>query len=413
MMANESWRFGPLTIEGRHVGNVTQSGGVNTTEKTVLDENPAVDQQSNSQATLDSALITLKGPRASERARELAEFFRSAGSQPFALSTVAANGAGLDGYYITTSAERDPILSTPEEGSKAAEQISLRSMARAGTQQSHWLGLATNPSEPDVSHGFGTAEEALVGVPASATKVQAIDAAIGPSERTSPTPEFTAPSEFGGVDVYDALAIGFDNPIFLYNLPYDEAAKVDVNVYDTLGNADKFDTSGSTAIRQWQHIFNPAHDPDGPIVLDNGLLRVRLDEANGTIEAEGFDDGSYGAGPYGAGPYGGYENPDNADVWHDALIGAADWSLLDANLTHISPVRVEAQLIFENDTDGSLYAVDVQLGRGAPSLKVWVPKTVSDPIPSGLADLFDPIASESTWDPVLSRTLINRKEVQY
>jgi hypothetical protein len=259
-------------------------------------------------------------------------------------------------------------------------------------------------------HEFGSVPRARIGIPAAATNVRAIDAAIGPSERVAPDPVFTIPSEYGGVNVYDARALSFEDPIFIYDLEYELIGEADPVVWDTLGNASKVTTSNGTQIRQWEHVFDPAHDPIGEIVLDNGLLRVEFDEAAGTIAAEVWDAGGYGVSAYGTSPYGGLADDDNA-AWTSVTLSHGSWSLVDVDLTHISPVRSEAQLEFEAD-DGTLYAVDIQLDRGLGQLHVWVPESVSTSIPSGLADLFEPIASDSTYDPGIRQTLIAREEVR-
>lgn len=431
MTADDEWRFGPLTVDADHVDKVSESEGVNSSENDVLESNSAVEPQSNQTVVLEGTRVTFEGERASMYALELSELLRSSVMQPFAIAPVAAEGAGLGGYFVSGNVTREPTLSLPDGQPGGVERVSARTLSRAGTQKSEWQAVATRPTQPDPGHPFGDAEQARVGIPAAASKVRAIDAAIGPSERTKPTPAFTVPAEYGDVDVYDALDIPFDDPIFIYDLDYDTTGRADPVVWDTLGNADKYDTSGSSPVRQWQHVFNPAHDPVGTIVLDNGLVRVGLSEiddpdefgegafgsgtfggaAPGEITAEVWDAGGHGVAPHGTSPHGGLADDDNA-AWTDVLINQGDWALVDIDLTHISPVRAAAQLEFENVTSGELYAVDVRLDRGLGRLHVWAPESVTDPIPSGLAAVLEPIADDSVYDTNLRQTLVSREEVR-
>lgn len=381
----------------------------------ILSENPVLQSDAAvEQLSSQAGDLTLTGqwrygaPYSEQVATELEELAdASMGALPLFRTDDPSATASVAGYYEIAEADVSPAHANADD----VYEYDL-SLTRVGSRNTEWRAVETRPRQPDPGHSFGDTESARIGLPGAASKVRAVDTEIGPAERVRLTADVTLPAEFGDADVFDVLTLDIDDPIVLYDLPYEEVAKTDARVYDTLGNADKYVTaSDGSRVRQWQHVFAPGHDPVGEVVMDNGLLRVTLDEATGSVAAEGFTNGSYGSGPYGAGPYGGWEDSEDAGQWYEALVGETDWTLLDVDLTHISPVRAAAQLEFEHDTEG-LYAVDVALDRGMNRLRVFAPESESDPIPSGLADLFEPIASESVYDTNLEQTLVSREEVR-
>jgi hypothetical protein len=92
-----------------------------------------------------------------------------------------------------------------------------------------------------------------------------------------------------------------------------------------------------------------------------------------------------------------------------------DWQPADADLTHIGQASVAAQVEFKaaaGTNAGDVYAVDVELERGRESLEVWIPESVSDPIPTDLEALLEPIASTSVVDSGVEQGLVAREEVR-
>jgi hypothetical protein len=125
-------------------------------------------------------------------------------------------------------------------------------------------------------------------------------------------------------------------------------------------------------------------------------IRVWLDEAAGTLEAEEWDD--------------------TAESWTSITAvadggTATDWSLYDIDLTSVAMVDVRAQLEFAHPTDG-LFDLDVSLQRGQESLLVEIPEGETGPIPSGLESWLELIVSASAVDPQPSKGLVSRKEVR-
>ena len=76
---------------------------------------------------------------------------------------------------------------------------------------------------------------------------------------------------------------------------------------------------------------------------------------------------------------------------------------------------VRAQIEFEavaGTNAGDVYSVDVELERGREALEVWIPESVSDPIPTDLEALLEPLASTSVVDSDVEQGLVAREEVR-
>jgi hypothetical protein len=393
------WHIGPLTVNHLHVDNLSDSGGIDISDVQLLGDAPAVDAQAESGTNLDGLRVTFEGEDATRRAAELIELLRSIRMQPIPIRAVGALGNGLDGYYIATTTERDPRLSIPEPTDpqtpdpKNVERIEMRTLVKVGTQKRHSIAIKTGVFEPDPGHTFGNSLETLVGIPAAARRVRVIDEASSPTAwETDPPVAETVATATGDVDRYDLDALSVDDPIFVYELPYEQQGDVDV-----------------TARESDQHIFDPHHefDPDdSTVTLGNGRVRLQLSEpsdptTSGTLSAERWDTGTDAWSAVDLPAY-----PDDLDT---------DWRPLDVDLVRVSQPRLRAQIEFEateGTNAGDIYALDVTLDRGAADPQWWLPASETDPIPTDLEALLEPIASASVLDTGVSQTLIARKEVR-
>ncbi|WP_125919963.1 hypothetical protein [Haloparvum sedimenti] len=303
--------------------------------------------------------------------------------------------AGFDGYYVISSTSRDPgVVEPPGESpsdTDAKEELTL-SLERAGTRNYHWLGVTTRPTE-DVDHPFGNDTTPLVGLPADAQRVRAVDATAEPEQRElSLMPTSTVTAELGDVDLYDATALPFDEPVYLYDLPYAQQGDVDAAVFDTYGESDRVNADGAFV---WAQVFDSAHVFDGDAVVENGILRLTISEpeavdGTGTLTAERWD--ASAAGGDGDWVAVGLPDPSTMDT---------EWRPLDLDVVATSPARVAAQLEFEavaGDREGDIYAVDVALDRGREDALITLTGSATDPIPTDLETHLDPIASESIVD---------------
>jgi len=134
------------------------------------------------------------------------------------------------------------------------------------------------------------------------------------------------------------------------------------------------------------------HDFADPIVLDTGVLRLKLDEPAGTISAEEWD-------------------ATNSSWNAVGLTNNSSWSLFDVDLTSIGMVSAEAQLTFSDGS--SLFALDAILGRGDDAVLFDNPQADDgEPIPQGLLDWLDPIAASTVVATGETKGLVSRQEVR-
>jgi hypothetical protein len=88
-----------------------------------------------------------------------------------------------------------------------------------------------------------------------------------------------------------------------------------------------------------------------------------------------------------------------------------DWYPVDVDLKRLSQHLVTAQIRFRNDV-GDDYVVDLSFNYGFRDVFVRSAAGESDPLPTGLFDLFEPIASGIGVLPTPNRTLIKREVVR-
>ena len=306
------------------------------------------------------------------------------------------------GYYQIESAQVEPVHAAGRD----VWEWTL-SLTSSGTRKSQLQALETALSQPSPGHEFGNETTALVGVPAAAPQVRAVDSMSSPTERTRPTPVDTVATEFGDVDRFDATALSIDEPVLLYDVAPDAQAAVDARVYDTNGRDSKFIEGDNGRVRAWQSVFARDHEFTGSVVCSNGLLRLTIDEPTNADATAALDAETYDAG---TDSWSAVDLPSYADGSLET-----QWVPVDVDITYIGQARVAAQIEFEavaGTNAGDIYAVDVELERGRESLEVWIPETVSDPIPDDLEALLEPIASTSVVDSGVEQGLVAREEVR-
>ncbi|WP_265109171.1 hypothetical protein [Halosolutus halophilus] len=289
------------------------------------------------------------------------------------------------GYYEVESANVEPAHANAQD--VYAWELGLK---KKGTTRESYRQLAINRRQVD--HDFGSDLTALIGVPAAAQKVQWYNPTDG--SRSPASASQTRSAEFADVEMYDLdageTAVGSD-PTLIYEIDYGDERWPDCRVYDTLGEAEKYVENADGRVRVWESVFDPAHDPEGNVILDTGRLRVTLDEANGTLSAERWDATN--------------------TVWSSvSLSKPSTTDLYDVDLTEIGMVRVVAQLTF--DVDGTLYALDAIAKRGGEDVLWHIPDNESGPIPTELQNWLSPIAATTIVDPQGTKTLASRTEVR-
>jgi len=309
---------------------------------------------------------------------ELRELASSPTKDALAWYDTDANTTDPDaGYYTTKSTSGGRLR--PQATAITTFDVSL---TRAATRGSHRRAVRIDPKERP--HPFGNDTTELVGIPATAGKVQWLS-----RERTATaaaTPTDTVTAEFGGVDRYDVTtspaAVG-DRPYLVYDLPLAESGAVDVHVYDTYGRAE-IDADGDFA---WQEVHRSDHVPRGVLVVETGRLRLRLNEATG-LTAERYSAGS----------------------WSTVSLGTSDWQLFDVALRRPGAAQVRARLTFEDTASGELFELAAVLSRGRDDALLYSPSGVQ--VPSGLVTRLTPIAATTVLDLQPERTLIERSELR-
>lgn len=360
------------------------SVGTQLTEQGVLGEDAIVEALSGQAADLTLTGKFAVGTYYSKLlAAELSEL---ADATLSGLPLIGTTGSRA-GYYEIANADVGPV----HAGGRDIQEYTV-SLTRIGTRNSQFQAVDATVTQPAPGTPFGTGESGLVGIPASARLVEAVDTASQPSQRSLPTPTSTVTTEFGDVDLYDVTSVPFADPVFVYDVTKDAQPRVDVSVYDTRGRGQKYIEGDNGRVRAWQRVFARSHEFDGAVVLSSGRLRLRLTEPTGgasaAISAEEYTGGS----------------------WSDVGLPNTGWAPVDVDLTALGMGRVEAQVTFSDGTDR--YALDLVLDRGRSELGVWIPRTETQSVPSGLFNLLDPIAASSAVDPGVTQRLVPRSEVR-
>lgn len=258
-------------------------------------------------------------------------------------------------------------------------------LTQVGTKETHFRAARVNPTT--VSSPFATqTDKAGFGIDTRARKVRWLDLSTGDQQLvTASDVVATRSAEFADLDIVNVPDAPIDADVIVYELDFGDEGEADVRLWD---DRDKSKTVSGQPNR-WQHVYDSGHEFEGVPVLDNGLLRLYLDESNG-LSAEEWDGSS----------------------WTSVSLGTSDWELLDFDITVIDTTRVDAQLLLEDtSTTGVIDAVNVSLQRGIDSLLVVVPPSESS-MPQGIQDLFSPIASDQDTDPQPTSDVIDREEVR-
>lgn len=321
-----------------------------------------------------------RGLYAAKLASEFEELFDASDIEYVAL-TGTSGPTPLDGYYSLSGARTSPV---GREGGNVQEFEGR--LTKKGTKRSFWRAVATN--HVSVDNDFGNTETAEVGIPASASKVRWYSDIDKSTE--SATVQSTVTTEHGDVDIYEATASTYGEPLLIFELPYVDEGKSDAKVWDDTEAASLLDGDGHV---QWQRVFRSNHDFEGNVVLSNGKLRLTFDESAQTLTAETYSSGSWSSTALGS------------------TTAANSWSLLDADLTEVSMNDVRAQVLWEKD-DGTLFALDASLKRGYDDVLWVVPDGETGPTPTGLNDKLSPIANGQTYDVQDQMTLVRRQEVR-
>jgi len=333
--------------------------------------------ESTGQEASDLTLnVQYRGEYAGRLALELSELLHSDTGAAIPYAPVEGT-AEDDGYYAAESVS--PSRIRPQTDRVVNVDASL---SRKGTRASHLQAVATSKSSR--ANDFGSGQTTHVAAPASASLVEWWD---GDAATEEPSPVETRSAEHGDIEIYDVDAASYSDPTLLYRpVGYDEIGDVDVGVWDTYGTGSITDANGVT---QWQRVFAPDHNARGAFVLENGLLRLTVDDGAETLTAEQWDSGT--------------------SSWAPTTLGTSGWAPLDVDVRTIQPARLEARIRFSDGS--STYTLDCILTRGAEEMLFVRTPNAQSATPQGLIDLLDPIAATTIYDAGASQKLVTREEV--
>jgi len=341
---------------------------------------------------LEPGARSLQGSYLGEDADILALELRELGDAPAIEAVPAYDDAGdpgMEGYYVLDSVDAGP----PEPQAQATLQTYSLELKKTGTRRSHWRTVRTSMNERDSDFGSDSVTE--IAVPAQAGQVRWWD---GDADLEYPSPTETRTGEHRDVEIYDVDAASYSDPTLLFSIPYSEEGRADCVVWDERGLGAKRDADGNV---DWGRVFAPAHEFEGKVVLSSRILRLTLDDAAETIEAEFWT--GYGGGGYGGDGFG--EN-----VWDTVDLGSSDWAPVDVDVRTIAPARLEARILFSDGS--SRYPLDAILSRGADKVLFARTPNATSATPQGLIDLLDPIASTTIYDAQASQGLVAREDVE-
>jgi len=337
--------------------------------------------------------LTLTGQwRYGERfARKTARELESLGAGSYsALPLFDADSAELrreTGYYELANVDVSPAHPTSEDVFEFTVGLN-----ETGTRETHWRAVRTTQETVDTL--FDAFDTSYVAIPNEATKTQWYDSQQGTEKATKVD---TVEAEFGDVDRFDPTDSTYDNPILLYELPFDREGRVDTVVWDDR-NREKFwmftDSQSNTVdVNQWAHVFNPAWEFDGSPVIDTGRLRVWFDPPAGAnrddIYAETWDATN--------------------DEWSTVGLPSTTYDVIDVDLISIGPSEVTAQLLWTDGTN--LDRINGIFDRGDDSV-LWTETDNETSTAQGVKDAIIAIARQTDQNVAPSQTVIARSEAR-
>ncbi|MFB9324317.1 hypothetical protein ACFF2X_44065, partial [Cryptosporangium minutisporangium] len=148
-------------------------------------------------------------------------------------------------------------------------------------------------------------------------------------------------------------------------------------------------------------VYDPTHDFDGAIELENGLIRLQIEEHTDTLDISGesytvesgsveYYDRLRGDGRLQvdgvlrlSGERGKLLAYGWDDGWSEVSLPATRWGVYDVDLTEVGMARTVARVTFVSDSD--LYVLDAISQAGYSDVLWSVPNPdVQGPVPDGL-----------------------------
>jgi len=306
-----------------------------------------------------------------------------------------------DGYYATTDISVKRATATQKELQRFDGSLTHR-----GSKRSHRRAVRTSPTSID--NPFRPPSSVEIGISSRADRVQWFDDRGGSNAVEDATVQRTVETEHDRVDIYEVTEPAFDNPALVYRLDYEHEWRVDARVWDTFdrGKTKTYTYGGSSVgdatigeatigesrtVLTWQRTYRTDHDFVGSPVLENGRIRLELDEDSGQIRAYRW-------------------NPSDG-MYNLVQLGITSWRLHDADVTYIGLESVDAQLEFREMDGSGTHQLNVSLKRGLDG-GLWANPDSEGSVPQGLADRLEPIAVNAGQDPGEVADIVERAEVE-
>lgn len=315
--------------------------------------------------------------------RKIADEIESLGESEYAgvpLFTPNAPDSGRNsGYYEVEQVDVSP--SHPVNQDAFEYTVGLKF---TGTREEMWTSVETTIE--DVETGLATGSNSPIGLPSTASKVRWFSESSG---KENASVSSTVSAEFGDVYLYDPQDTSITNPILLYELDYADTGNVDVRVYDDR-NLAKYYTVGGEEFSQWTHAYHTSYEYEGDPIVDNGLHRLRYDEADGLVLPQYYDS--------------------SAGQWTPQTVDHSNYSLVDAEFTKISPADVRTYCEFVDTDSGALYPVILSHQRGLSNPIARGPEGAG--WPASFENYLNQFCSTNTTDTKPTRTLKAREAVK-
>lgn len=345
--------------------------------------------------------------------RQMEELF-SAGGIQYVPYFGASGPDSIDGYYTLDQADVGPA-----DASTGAVQTYDGTVTKAGTKKTHLRAVRVAPTAVDTvgasnySDDDPPANPEQVMLPTDVRRPRWFDPLSGTVEPAEPLNRWQYPETAGelvdfrtyalsSASFYDPTDAAPTPPALVYEYPYGREFRMDVRCWDTtpgvkgerkviegdlaagsrVGGPDA--VVGEAVVGEspaehnvavaaaWQRCFRAGHEFRGACVLDNGVLRLHLDDERGSISAE--------------------RSRGHFSEWAAQPLRASKWALADVDVTHIGLARVDAQIEWRHGDTGDLYATDCSLPRGHEDAIFTVAQNQTGAAPHGLAQKLAPIA---------------------
>ncbi|WP_050052117.1 hypothetical protein [Halostagnicola sp. A56] len=247
-----------LEFEGEEIGPIDVSASPDVAEQSILQSQGSAETVTGPTKSIGFT-ITIDGANGRLRAVEAQELLSDPAFSPVSVSIPAQPDLG--GYYAASSVDRDVTLSQPKGDDHHSVPVTL---SRVGSQGSVFRAIEINEREAD--HEFGNSLEAYISIPAEASKARWFTPETGQAVPASSME--TVETAIGAVDRY-AIENG---DTLIYEVEYAD---------DDIGDCRVVDGDSL--------VFDPMHNFEDTLILDNGLIRFYCDVSDGSIEAEKWD----------------------------------------------------------------------------------------------------------------------------